>query len=73
MAGDTVTFNIRVFNQGTIDANNVIVTDYIPAGLTFVSSTAPVVGNTASEVTLDFGTILAGAGKTLRVTFTIDA
>lgn len=32
-AGDTVSFNIEVINQGTVDATGVIVTDYIPAGM----------------------------------------
>lgn len=32
-AGDTVSFNIEVINQGTVDATGVVVTDYIPAGM----------------------------------------
>ena len=30
-AGDDVTFNVTVYNQGTLDATNVEVTDYIPS------------------------------------------
>ena len=36
--GSSVTFDITVYNQGTLDAVNVLVEDYIPAGMTFVSS-----------------------------------
>ena len=33
MRGDDVVFRIEVFNQGNVDATNIEVTDYIPAGL----------------------------------------
>jgi len=31
--GDLITFNITVYNQGTLDAYNIEVVDYLPAGL----------------------------------------
>lgn len=31
--GSTVSFNIEVMNQGTIDATGIVVTDYIPVGM----------------------------------------
>ncbi len=34
--GDIVTYNIEIFNQGTLDATNVIVQDYVPDDLIFV-------------------------------------
>jgi len=34
MSGDAVTFTITLYNQGTLPANNIQLTDYIPAGLT---------------------------------------
>ena len=37
--GDLVSYDICVVNQGTIDALGVEVTDYIPAGMSFASST----------------------------------
>lgn len=51
--GDSVTFVIEVFNQGTLTATGVEVTDYLPTGMTFVSSpdfsaTAPHVATIAS-------------------------
>ena len=35
--GDLVTYRINVYNEGNVAANNVVVTDYIPAGLKVVS------------------------------------
>ena len=34
--GDTVTFTITVYNQGTLDATDVVVTDYVPSNMTNV-------------------------------------
>ncbi len=36
--GDTITYDITVYNQGTVVGNNITVTDYAPTGLTFFSS-----------------------------------
>ena len=60
-SGETVTFVVTVFNQGTVPATNVIVEDYVPSGLTPVGfdptaiqipGTIPVGGSI--EVELDF-------------------
>lgn len=37
-AGENVTFTVEVFNQGTLTATGIQVIDYIPTGMTFVSS-----------------------------------
>ncbi len=55
--GDTVTFKITVLNQGLIPADNIQITDYIPSGMTYVSSGWTIVSGT--EVNR---TIVAGAG-----------
>ena len=39
--GDNVTFTIDVFNQGTLDAQNVVITDYIPSDLIFNQADNP--------------------------------
>jgi len=52
--GDDVTYTITITNQGDIDADNIQVTDYIPSGLSFVSSTANVVSTGTTSVVLDF-------------------
>jgi len=36
VTGDLVIFEIEVFNQGTIDAQNVVISDYVPAGLELI-------------------------------------
>jgi uncharacterized repeat protein (TIGR01451 family) len=41
-AGDTVRFRIRVTNLGTNVAENVVVCDVVPEGLTLVRATVPV-------------------------------
>ncbi|MEZ5048539.1 MAG: hypothetical protein R2766_02695 [Saprospiraceae bacterium] len=33
--GEKVTFDITIYNQGTLDATNVVVTDYVPTGMLF--------------------------------------
>ena len=35
--GDVVTYTITVYNEGEIAASNVVVTDYLPSGLQYVS------------------------------------
>ena len=35
-AGTTVTFTITVFNQGTLDATDIVISDYVPVGMTLV-------------------------------------
>ncbi len=50
--GDTVNFEITVFNQGNVDAKGVTVSDYVPAGYDWPSS-----GN--SGWTFDSGTRIA--------------
>ncbi|MCF8237261.1 MAG: DUF11 domain-containing protein [Saprospiraceae bacterium] len=39
--GDKVSFDIRVYNQGMVSANNIELTDYVPAGMTYVQADNP--------------------------------
>ncbi len=48
--GQSLTFRIKVFNQGSIAAHNIVVTDYIPTGYTFVAATNPNWTNTSPNV-----------------------
>lgn len=36
--GNVVSYQVQVFNQGTVDATNIQITDYLPTGMTLVSS-----------------------------------
>ena len=72
VAGSEVMFTIQVTNEGDIFAQDIQVTDYVPAGLSFVSSTTAtqVVGNT---IVLDFSDGLQPwASQTETITFLID-
>ena len=41
VAGRFVTFDIEVFNQGTINAQQIEIIDYIPTGLTLADNNSP--------------------------------
>jgi uncharacterized repeat protein (TIGR01451 family) len=66
--GDNVTFTIALENNGPGDANNVQITDQLPAGLTFVSAT-PSQGTYDSETGVwNLGSVLVDATPSLTVT-----
>jgi chitinase len=60
-AGDTIDYSIFVFNGGPLDAQNVTMTDALPAGTTFVSLTA-------STSTFTCSTPAVGAAGTVTCT-----
>jgi uncharacterized repeat protein (TIGR01451 family)/fimbrial isopeptide formation D2 family protein len=69
--GDTITFTVEVDNFGPDAATQVVVSDILPAGLTFVSD-SPSTGTYAGGIwTID--TVAAGGFATLTVTATVDA
>ena len=57
--GDVVTYTITVYNEGEIAASNVVVTDYLPSGLQYVSGgwTAGTAASGYTPYTLNFGNI----------------
>lgn len=66
--GSNITYTITVSNAGPSTATNVVVTDTLPAGLSFVSAT-PSQGtcNAASPVSCNIGTLLDGASATVTL------
>ncbi|HSP08010.1 MAG TPA: sortase [Candidatus Dormibacteraeota bacterium] len=65
-----VTFTITATNNGPSNATGVEVTDVLPAGLTYVSSTAS--GSTSySSGTWNIGALTNGANATLSITATV--
>lgn len=70
-AGGSVTFKIEVLNQGTVDAYNIEVTDYIPTGLTLNDNqwTLPSAGKTTRTI----GQIVPGGNAILYITFAVDS
>lgn len=69
--GSTVTFDITIFNEGDVTAQNIQLREYIPNGLTIADPDWNSVGNVA-ELALPIGSIPAGGSATVSVTFTID-
>ena len=68
--GRTVTFDIEVFNQGTVNATDIEVVDYIPDGLTLADSDWTEAGGIATfNRALSLG---VGQSETIQVSFTVD-
>jgi uncharacterized repeat protein (TIGR01451 family) len=70
--GQEVTFTITVTNDGPGAANNVVVTEVLPPGLTFVDDT-PSQGDYDENTGIwTVGSIDAGASATLRIVATVE-
>jgi len=69
--GGTITYNITVTNQGSVDAYNVNVSDFIPAELILNDPAWTSAGNVATLL-LPISTIAVGNSHTETITFTID-
>ena len=70
-AGDNVTFNVTVFNQGAAPAFNVEVTDYLPAGMTLNDAAWTASGANASRILA--GPIAPNSSVQVPITLKIDA
>jgi len=70
-AGENVTFQITVFNQGILDAEDVVVTDYIPNGLLLVPAMgwSEVAGNAVLDNPIDIAIM---DSVNIDITFRID-
>lgn len=64
--GDVVTYTLTAKNNGPGAAENVVVTDQLPSGVTFVSADAPCV-EAAGKVTCALGTLAPGQQVALNV------
>ena len=69
--GSTVTFRLTVFNQGTLDATNVQISDYIPNGLILADANWSESGGIATLNT-PIALLEAGATTQFEITFTVD-
>ena len=72
-AGHVITFNIVVTNAGPADATNVVVTDVLPDGVTFLSATPPDACSGAPTVVCSLGTLGDGASATITIRARLDA
>ncbi|MEG0995123.1 MAG: hypothetical protein RSE91_04075, partial [Bacilli bacterium] len=70
--GDILTYTITLHNTGNVAANNVVVTDVIPTGTSYVlgstTSTLPFIGDPTSTITLNAP---IAAGSTATITFKV--
>lgn len=69
--GNQLTYSITVNNAGPTAAQNVVVTDTLPAGVTFVSTTGCAEDPTGVP-TCSLGTILAGGFTSYTITVTVN-
>lgn len=69
--GTTVMFTITAHNLGADPATSVVVTDVLPAGLTFVSSSPSQGSYTAGTGPWNLGALAVGATATLQITATV--
>ena len=70
VAGTTLTYTIEVINYGPSDAQNVIVTDQLPADLLFVSA-SPGCALVSGDIVCNLGTLAVGATVTITVVTTV--
>ena len=70
VAGNQLSYTITVTNNGTDNATNVVVTDGLPAGVTYVSSSIPCSG---VPLTCNVGTLANGASTTFTVQVQVPA
>ena len=69
--GNNVTFTVTAKNNGPLNASGVVVTDPLPAGLTFVSASASQGGYTSGSGVWSVGSLASGATATLQIVATL--
>ena len=69
IAGTNFTYTLTVTNRGTQGASNVVITDPLPAAVTFVSATNGAINNNGT-VTKNVGFLNAGASSSFQITVT---
>ena len=70
IAGQNVTYTVNVKNNGPSDATNVMVTDTLPVGTTFVSST---VSCTGTPLVCNLGSLANAANTSFSITISVPA
>src|SRR5262249_37050420 len=65
--GDTITFTVTLTNLGPGTATNVVATDVLPAGLTFITATPSQGTYSTGGGTWTVGTVVPGTPQTLTL------
>jgi uncharacterized repeat protein (TIGR01451 family) len=83
IAGNELTYTVTITNNGPSDAQNVNLTDGVPANTTFVSAaqntgptfscTNPSVGSSTGNVSCSITTLASGASATFEIKVKVDA
>ena len=71
--GQTITYTLTVTNNGPGEPGSIVVTDTLPAGVTYVSDTPSQGVYTSSTGEWAVGTLTNGASATLDIVATVDA
>lgn len=80
VAGENLTYTLSLQNSGPSSAENVVVTDTLPAGVTIVSVSgtggatcnAGEPGDPFQPTTCNFGTLLSGGARSMTIVVTVD-
>ena len=72
-ANDLITYDLVIYNQGSVDAYDIEVADYIPLGLIFTIGNNPTwTGGTASAPTTTIDFIPANGQQTISIVLQVD-
>ena len=71
--GDSVAFTITVENQGAVDAGNIEIVDFVPAGLTLADDAWTDNGDGTASLTTPIADLPSGESTSVTITFTVDA
>jgi uncharacterized repeat protein (TIGR01451 family) len=69
VAGEELTYSLKVTHKGSADATNVVVTDTLPAGTTFLTSSIPC----TAGGTCTIGNLANGASASFTITVRVSA
>jgi uncharacterized repeat protein (TIGR01451 family) len=69
-SGESFTYTITVTNTGSGTAQDVVVTDTVPAGLTIVDVDGPGCSSSGNGVTCNVGDLASGESATITITVT---
>lgn len=73
LVGTNVTFTITIKNEGTNNANGIVVTDVLPTGITYVSNTGTATYNASNRtLTWNVGSLAPAATTSINLVATVN-